>query len=238
MKRYVLIFFILIFTVFAVCAEETQQVKETIKLKGQVEFDDNPVETIYLDETIEKPQVNIPQKTLTLPAKSINITTNTTAQRSALARAMVNRRNLEDILPLNGSVVAQNGGFSYGSTWGEELSYAQMEATTAFFLRYDSPKKYSIETSIRHSASEGISDSLYSSFRISPEWHITDRLTLKNTFTNYLQSQKNKGELTIVYTPILKKYADSLKFELGVAQSYYANGNTGNSVKFSTGFKL
>ena len=38
--------------------------------------------------------------------------------------------------------------------------------------------------------------------------------------------------------PALKKYAESLKFELGVAQSYYQNGQRSSSVSFSTDFKL
>ena len=105
-------------------------------------------------------------------------------------------------------------------------------------MRYDSPKKYSFEAAIRQSANRELEDSQWSSFRLVPEWHITDKLTLKNSFSSYLQSQKNKNELTVVYTPSLKKYADSLKFELGIAQSYYANGNRSEAVSFSTGFRL
>jgi len=236
MLRIFLISVILLMNLSPVPAVE--QVKETFKLNGQVEYDDNEVETIYLDDTIEKPQVNIPQHSLTLPVGVLNITTNSNTSRSALARAMVSRNSLGDILPLNGSVVAYSGNFSYGSTWGEEISYSQLEGTTSFFLRYDSKKKpFSIETSYRQSASRGI-DGYYTTLRVAPEWHITDKLTLKDTFTNYVQSQKNKNEITLVYTPALKKYADALKFELGFAQSYYANGNSGAGINFTTDFKL
>ena len=48
----------------------------------------------------------------------------------------------------------------------------------------------------------------------------------------------NKNEVTLIYTPSLKKYAESLKFELGVAQSYYQTGKQSSSVELSTGFKL
>ena len=92
-------------------------IKETYKLQGQIEYDDNPVETIYLDENIEKPQVNIPQRSLTLPVGVLNITSNANSSRSALARAMVSRRNtLSDVLPLGGTVTEKIGGFSYGQT--------------------------------------------------------------------------------------------------------------------------
>ena len=37
---------------------------------------------------------------------------------------------------------------------------------------------------------------------------------------------------------IATKYAESLKFELGLAQSYYANGRQSSAVSFTTGFKL
>ena len=215
-----------------------EQVKETYKINGQVEYDDNLIETIYLDSEIEKPEVNIPQLTLTLPVRVLNITSNTNTSRSALARSMVNRGSLGDILPLSSSVIAHSGSLSYGSRFGEEISYSQIESTASFFLRYDSPKYFSFETSVRQSANRELEDSQWSSLRITPEIHITDKLTFKNSFSNYIQSQKNKNELTMVYTPSLKKYADSLKFELSVAQSYYANGNRSESVSFSTGFKL
>ena len=214
-----------------------EQVKETYKLDGQVEYDDNPVETIYLDDKIEKPKVNIPQRTLTLPVGVLNITSNTNTARSALARSMINRNSVGDILPLSGVAMAQSGGFSYGTTWDEEISYSQLESTTSTFLRYDFPKFISLGASFRKSSNRNI-DNQYTIFRITPEWHITDKLTLKDSFSNYVNNQKNKNELTLVYTPSLKKYADSLKFELGIAQTYYNNGNKSESVSFSTGFKL
>lgn len=216
----------------------TTTLKETYKIHGQIEYDDNPVETIYLDETIEKPKINIPKRSLTLPVGVLNITSNSNTPRSALARAMTNRGSiLSDILPLSGSIAEHVGGFSYGQTWGQELSYAQMEDTTSFFIRYDTPKLFSITGSIRQSANQDIGTQ-YNIFRLIPEWHITERLTLKDSFSTYMNLPKNKNELTIVYTPELQKYADSLKFELGVAQSYYRNGRQSSSFSFSTGFKL
>ncbi len=236
MKRFIAIVFILAFSLTCVFAEE--QVKETYKIDGQIKYDDNLIETIYLDTDIEKPEVNIPQHTLTLPADTLNITSNANTKRSALARAMIMKNTLGDILPLTASVYTQSGGFSYGSRYGEELSHSQIESTASFFLRYDSLKHFSIETALRQSANRELEDSQWSTIKISPEWHITDKLTFKDSFSNYVRSQKNKNELTLVYKPSLKKYADSLKFELSVAQSYYANGNTSQSVSFSSGFKL
>ena len=214
-----------------------EQVKETYKLKGQIEYDDNPVETIYLDEDIDKPKVNIPQRSLTLPIRALNITTNTNTPRSALARASVTRNNLKDILPLSGTLSEQFRGITYGTIWGEELSYSQMESSTGVFVRYDAPKYFSLGTTFKQSASQDIG-SLYGTVRVTPEWHITDKLTLKDSFTNYVNAPKNKNEITLVYNPALKKYAESLKFELGVAQSYYSNGRQSSAVSFSTGFKL
>ena len=236
LNRFLIVLF-LILSILPTWADEAQ-VKETYKLQGQVEYDDNPVETIYLDENVDKPQVNIPQRSLTLPVKVLNITTNTNTPRSALARASVTRNNLKDILPLSGTLSDQLGkGMSYGTIWGEEVSFSQIESTTVVFLRYDAPKYFSLDTKFRQSSSQDIG-SQYGTVRITPEWHITDRLTLKNSFTNYVNRPKNKNELTLVYTPALKKYAESLKFELGVAQSYYSNGRQSSAINFSTGFKL
>ena len=235
MKKRLLLICLICLNLLPVLAEE--QVKETYKLNVQIEYDDNPVETIYLDENIEKPHVNIPQRTLTHPVKILDIKTKTNTPRSALARAAISRNNLKDILPLSGSISEQFRGVTYGTLWGEELSFSQMESSTGVFLRYDAPKYFSLDTTFKQSATQDIG-SQYGTVRITPEWHITDKLTLKDSFTNYVNAPKNKNEIILVYNPALKKYAESLKFELGVAQSYYANGTQSSAVNFTTGFKL
>ena len=236
MSRLFFIIALIVLSFTPVIAEE--QVKETYKLQGQVEYDDNPVETIYLDENIDKPKVNIPQRSVTIPIRVLNITSNTNTPRSALARATIARNNLKDILPLSGSLSESAHGITYGTLWGEEVtSLSQLESTTGIFLRYDSPKYFSFDTTFKQSANQDIGTQ-YGTVRVTPEWHITDKLTLKNTFTNYVNAPKNKNEVTLVYKPALKKYAESLKFELGVAESYYTNGSRSSAVSFSTGFKL
>ena len=112
-----------------------------------------------------------------------------------------------------------------------------MENTTAFFMRYDSPRWFSFTTSMRQATNQDIGTQ-YNLFRIAPEFHITDKLTLRDSFTNYVNQDRYKNEVTLVYTPALKKYAESLKFELGVAQTYYQGSRQRNHVQFSTGFKL
>ena len=236
MSRLFFIIALIVLSFTPVIAEE--QVKETYKLQGQVEYDDNPVETIYLDENIDKPRVNIPQRSVTIPIRVLNITSNTNTPRSALARATIARNNLKDILPLSGSLSESAHGVTYGTLWGEEVtSLSQLESPTGIFLRYDSPKYFSFDTTFKQSANQDIGTQ-YGTVRVTPEWHITDKLTLKNTFTNYVNAPKNKNEVTLVYKPALKKYAESLKFELGVAESYYSNGSRSSAVSFSTGFKL
>ena len=240
MKRVLLIVLFMLTSVSFVFAEESQPViQEIYKLQGQIEYDDNPVEVIYLDDDIEKPVINIPKRSLTLPVGVLNITSNTNSSRSALARTSINRGSLKDILPLSGSVTEEIGaGFSFGQMWEQELSqYAQMENTTAFFVRYDSPKWFSFTTSVRQATNQDIGTQ-YNLFRMAPEFHITDKLTLKDSFTNYMAQTRYKNEVTLVYTPALKKYAESLKFELGVAQTYYQGGRQRNQIQFSTGFKL
>jgi len=218
--------------------QDSNSIKETYRLQGQIEYDDNPVETIYLDENVEVPQVNIPKRSLTLPVGVLNITSNSNTPRSALARSMVNRNSVKDILPLSGSITEKIGGFSYGQYWEQELSnFSQMENTTAFFLRYDTPKLFSFTTSVRQATYQDLGNQ-YNILRFVPAWHITNKLTLKDSFSNYMDGTRNKNEVTLVYTPSLKKYAESLKFELGLAQTYYRTGRQTSAIKFSTGFKL
>ena len=244
MLRVILIIFVFILSAVPNFAENLdiqapeKSVKETYKLQGTIEYDDNPIDTIYLDENIERPQVNIPKRSLTLPVGVLNIASNTNTKRSALARAAINRNALSDILPLSGSVTEQMGGFSYGQTWEQEMSsLAFMTNTTAFFLKYDTPKAFSFTSSIRQFTNNDLGTQ-YNIMRFAPEWHITEKLTLRDSFSHYMDKTRNKNELKIIYTPALKKYAESLKFELGVAQTYYRTGRQVSSVEFSTGFKL
>lgn len=248
MKRVVFIIFLIIFTVVPVYSQDSQrpkkqeitpvgQIRETVKLNGQVQYDDAEVETIYLEEDIEKPKVDIPQKTLTLPVDALNITSNANTYRSALARAMINRDRLTNIVPLYAAITETYHGFSYGQTWGQEISRSQLEENTSFFIRYDAPKWFSLATFIKQSANQDIGTQ-YNILKIVPEWHITDRLTLKSAFSTYMNMPKNKNEITLVYTPALSKYADALKFELGFAESFYRSGQRSSAVSFSTGFKL
>lgn len=241
-KTLIILLFYILSNISVIAQEENNNVikpvKETYKLQGVIEYDDNPIETIYLDENIERPQVNIPKRSLTLPVGVLNITSNTNNTRSVLARASINRNALSDILPLSGSVTEQVGGFSYGQTWEQEMSsLAYMSNTTAFFLKYDTPKYFSLTTSIRQFTNNDLGTQ-YNIFRMAPEWHITKKLTLKDSFSHYMDKTRNKNEITLIYRPALKKYAESLKFELGVAQTYYNSGRQTSSVEFSTGFKL
>ena len=129
-------------------------------------------------------------------------------------------------------------GFSYGQLWEQEMSnYAQMEYTTAFFVRYDTPKLFSFTTSVRQASNQDIGTQ-YNTMRFSPEWHITDKLTIRDSFTGYMDQTRTKNEIKLIYTPSLKKYADSLKFELGVAEIFYRNGVQRSQLNFATGFKL
>ena len=190
------------FSIFAYADTEeidTPVIKETYKLQGTIEYDDNPVDTIYLDENIDKPQVNIPKRSLTLPVGVLNITSNTNTNRSALARASVNRSNLKDILPLSGSVTENLGyGFSYGQTWEQEMSnYAQIENTTAFFLKYDTPRWFSITSSMRQATYQDLGTQ-YNIFRVVPELHLTERLTLKDSFTSYVGMECNEIKELII----------------------------------------
>ena len=131
MKRVFWLVFLVIFSSVFVMAEESDVlIKESYKLEGLIEYDENPIEVIYLDEEIEKPKINISKRSLQLPVGVLNITSNTNSQRSALARATINRGSLKDILPLSGSVTEQIGqGFSYGQIWEQEmpfLSFSQL----------------------------------------------------------------------------------------------------------------
>lgn len=223
-----------------VSVAEADIVVEPIKnqeiINGRAEYYDVEEEIIYLDDNVERPQVVIPKRKMRIQSEKTDKAKNFYSEKET-GRYNPKDHAIGGINSSSGTAFGKKDNVTYGTTWDEKLSYSQLESSTGIFVRYDFQNRFSFDTALKRMASHDIGTQ-YGTVKFAPEWRITEQLTVKNGFTNYINSPKNKYEFTLAYSPALKKYAESLKFELGVAQSYNTGGRQSSSVSFSTGFKL
>ena len=211
------------------------ETKETKPLEGSVQV--NEFEEISLDKSIERPTLNIKPSNTILPVYTPSLADSRIRTRSALAKSSKLTGEEYYIAPVFNIVQEQAGNFSYGTYYGASLDNAQMTYSTSWFTRYDG-KKYAI-TGTYSTDSQTINSSYQNMLGISPEIKLTKSLSLRDTVKTYMGVPVKKNQISLIYTPQLKKYIDSLRFELGLSQSFYENsaGNS-SSIEFSTKFKL
>ena len=207
--------------------------KET-KLEGNIEL--NEYQEISLDKSIERPALNIKPSNTILPVYTPGIADSRIRKRSALATSSKLTGQEYYIAPVFNVVQDQTGNFSYGTYYGASLDNAQMTYSTSWFTRYDG-KKYAI-TGTYSTDSQSINGAYQSMLGISPEIKLSKSLALRDTVKTYMGVPVKKNQISLIYTPQLKKYIDSLRFELGLSQSFYENGANNSSIEFSTKFKL
>ena len=212
-----------------------QTTNEQPTLQGEVEFNEDG--TVYLDKTIERPTLNIKPPNTILPVYTPTISDSRMRSRSALANASKLTGEEYYISPIFNTLQEQAGNFSYGTYYGASMDSAQMTYSTSWFTRYDG-KKYAI-TSTYSTDSQSINGAYQSMFGISPEIKLTKSLAIRDTLKTYMAAPLKKNQISLIYTPQLKRYIDSLRFELGLSQSFYENGGgNSSSVEFTTKFKL
>ena len=212
------------------------QVEDTpsVQLQGGVSYDEDKV--IYLDKSIERPALNIKPANTIIPVYTPTFQDSRIRSRSALAQASKLSGDEYYISPIFNYINEQVGNFSYGTYYGASIDSAQMTYSTTLFTRYDA--KRCALTATMSTDSQAIDGSYKNMLGIAPEIKLTKSLSLRDTVKTYMGIPVKKNQISLIYTPQLKKYIDSLRFELGLSQSFYENGATNASLEFSTKFKL
>ena len=205
-----------------------------IKLEGGITFEEDNV--IYLNKEIERPTLNIKNKNTLIPIYTPIDTNSRMRSRSALAKASKLTGEEYYITPMFHYINEQVGNFSYGSYHGASIDSAQMTYSSSIFTRYDA--KYCALTGTFSTDSQTIDGVYKSMFGISPEIKLTNSLSIRDTIKTYMGVPVKKNQISLIYTPQLKKYIDGLRFELGLSQSFYENGANNSSIEFITRFKL
>ena len=240
-KLLVFIFFVMFIQLPAICdtddIEENSIINNTqiIKpLEGSVTYDEDSA--IYLDKSIERPALNIKPPNTLIPVYTPTFADTRIRDRSALATSSKLTGDEYYIAPIFNYVAEQAGNFSYGTYYGASMDSAQMTYSTSMFTRYDG-NKYALTGSVSTNT-QSIDGSYQSMLGIAPELKLTKSLALRDTVKTYMGVPIKKNSISLIYTPHLKKYIDSLRFELGLSQTFYESGYSNASVEFSTKFKL
>ena len=216
-----------------------EQSSQPFQLEGGVFYDENDG-TVFLNKSMAHPVLNIKPANTLIPVytPSPNSIYESKLSRTRSALSSSSRLSGEEyyIAPTSHSLSDKIGNFSYGSYYGTSLDSAQLLYSTTFFTRYDS-KHFAFTTGV--GTDSGSTNGMNTNtFSFSPEWKITKSLAVKDTMRAYMGVPVKKNQISIVYTPQMKKYIDTLKFELGISQSFYENGVTNSAVQFSTNFRL
>ncbi len=247
MKKLLVLFLILLLQLPALSAtDNANEVEETAilnnpkiipqqqTLEGGVSFQEDSA--IYLDKSIERPTLNIKPPNTLIPVYTPTFKDTRIRERSALAKSSKLSGDEYYIAPIFNYVSEQAGNFSYGTYYGASMDSAQMTYSTSMFTRYDG-KKYALTGTVS-TDTQSIDGSYQSMLGIAPELKLTKSLALRDTVKTYMGVPVKKNSISLIYTPQLKKYIDSLRFELGLSQTFYESGYNNASLEFSTKFKL
>ncbi len=211
---------------------------ETHFIESSLIYDDLPVTEVYLDENVAKPVITLPSNLFNSPIAE-NQNSNAITNRSVFAKNIYLGEASRSVSGLKGYSYETAGDFfTFGAGYNRGLDKAQMEDNTSVFTRFDNGGKFALNSQYIASSKQHLGTQ-YNSFKISPEVRLSDQFKIRTGFQSYTNVPLKKGEVVLVYSPSIKKYLDSLSFEVGVSQRYNTStGVRGSEVRFSTGFRL
>ncbi len=204
-------------------------------LKGYAVYNEDEEDTISLEDNIK----DFKELNIKLPRKvkgSKYIGAKSLPAYSSLNYSKFS--NMEySIAPLSSTNYRKKGAFSAGTMFNQGIDYAELEASTGVFSRYEH-KYFAISTAYAktvNSTNNNYNDNFY----FSPELKLNQYFTLKEILSADITRNRKKAEVVLSINPFGRKDPDRLRFELG-ANAIYDNTNAllKNQLKFSTQFKL
>ncbi|MBQ6516098.1 hypothetical protein IJI31_02850 [bacterium] len=233
-KLKILLILLFIFGLSNACFSEEDAV-----LSGYVVFDDNTQNVVYLNDTIDKPTLNLNDQNGIRAIKAVKKNKNELINTKSVFSSQLNIPEYKKIAPRLFSQIEKNDFFSYGTTFGSDVdnTSAQLEYLANVYTRVESKHLAFTTTYATSLGNFGASD-LSRSFILSPEIKLTRHLSVLDNFQVYMGRQKKKNEFVLRYRPEFRHHEDMLQMDLGAGQNYYDNGNTSSFFKFSTNFRL
>ncbi len=130
-------------------------------------------------------------------------------------------------------------GFTLGTSYGQEVDYAEFEQTTGLYTRYDY-KNFGLGTTYKRTIGANAAGYI-DSIDIAPELRINKMLTLKEILTQNFTYKTYKAEFVLSVNPFayIKDNSDRLNLELGAGQTFNGKHDlTRTRIRFNTKIKL
>ncbi len=141
------------------------------------------------------------------------------------------------VIPKGSNAIVSSGGLSFGTSFDQDVDYAQFEQTAGVFTRYDKGR-FGLKTSYERtigSTNNSYIDNIY----LTPEFRINNIVSIKEELSSNITYRRKKAELILSIKPFANTKDDRLNLELSAGQTYYEDtAFTRNRLKFNTKFKL
>lgn len=210
---------------------------DNITLKGYAQFLEDS-DAIYLKDDENQFVLNLkkPQK--------ITSETLTSRHENVLARkpksfSKYNSDQYSFLSEGHHSTVQFGENFSAGTSYGNEIDYAQFKRRAGIYTQYDA-KHFALRTSYERSFGSAFGDYVDYIY-VVPELKINNVVSLKEVLSANPTYKVNKAEFILSINPLAKtrKRDNRLNIEMGTVH-VYDNKNTllKNQIKFNTKFKL
>ncbi len=203
-------------------------------LKGYAEYIEGADDILYM-ENYQKLSLNIknPQK-----ISSKNITNGKVPFSNSNYGAISKFKSEEySISPDKRNFMQQDGNWSYGTSFGSEISTSQLEKTTGLFTKYEN--KYFSLSSNYNKNNMTTAQIQTDNFSITPELKFNNYISIKDVLSKDMTRNRRSSELIFSINPLGAKDLDRMRFNIGAKQTYDENtGNTWSQLNFTTNFKL
>ena len=216
-------------------AESNMQDNPSV-LKGYAEYLEAEDEISLTDDTgkfvlnLKTPQKIIPKR---LGDESKKINTRKIATYSKFGAEEY------QIAPKGKAASVSAKGFTLGTSYDQEVDYAEFEQTTGIYTKYNY-KNFGLGTTYKRTIGANAAGYI-DSIDIAPELRINKMPTLKEILTQNFTYKTYKAEFVLSVNPFayMKKDTDRLNVELGAGQTFNERHElTRSRIRFSTKFKL
>lgn len=203
-------------------------------LKGYAEYIEGADDILYMDN-YQKLSLNIksPEK-----ISSKNLMDGKT-QYSGSNYNLISKFKSDEysISPDNRNFMLQEGNWTYGTSFGSEISTSQLEKTTGLFTKYEN-KYFSLSSNYKKN-NMTTAQIQTDNFSITPELKFNNYISIKDVLSKDMTRNRRSSELIFSINPLGAKDMDRMRFDFGAKQTYDENtGNTWSQLNFTTNFKL
>lgn len=141
------------------------------------------------------------------------------------------------ISPRSRNFTAQDGNWSYGTSFNSEISTSQLENATSLFTKYEN-KYFSLSSNYKKN-NLTTAQIQTDNFSVTPELKLGNYFSIRDVLSKDITRNRQSSELIFSVNPFGAKDTDRMRFDIGAKQTYDVNtGNTWSQLNFTTNFRL